>query len=405
MRLQFGELIAVGWAPVMAGPHDGVPAAQPLPKAPNVLLLAATTTGAVLTTVGGLTVLWPSDGSLPSQTYWMLVAVLTAAGGVLLALRLLVHERKREQVLLWNSCREQWLGQRVRAWQQPAKVVALAYSTAAGNRCLAQALRAKGPVLQPVYVDALGACVTFSALRGYVPTLCLQAYRRRLAQELGAVLAPLAPAMEHLAGHRLAVRVRHDRQLADAEIEQLLVRLLPPQARATAPVFAHHEDGFLWLGPWLDAHAPAPWLLCIDFNLFLMPHAGQAEGVSAVLLAHPSVGCEGLAALHRPISSQAAADCLAQACAASEASPSSAWLACRGQAHSTSIALANVGIAASQQHALDLQLGHGGTAMAALLLITACEQAHAQEQAQLLLFTDRTLQACVVRPCGKEAQA
>ncbi|UFH51061.1 hypothetical protein [Pseudomonas sp. KNUC1026] len=412
MRLHPDQFLALGSATLMLDPQAHVPPELPLPDAPNVLRLGATTAATVLGSIGLVTALWPGDGSLPLQTYWMSVAVVTGAAGLLLALRLLMHERQRERVLMWNSCREQWLGERLHAWRQPAKVLALAYTTAAGARRLPEALRAQGPLLQPAYVEALGRTLAFSALRGYVPNACLQAYRQRLAKELATVLGRLAPSMAHLAGQPLAVRVRHGRLLPDAEIAELLAPLLAPCTQTVSLHFAHHEDGLLWLGPWLDASAPAPWLLCIDFNLFLMPAAGQAEAVSAVLLAHPSVAQSvpgrALADLHRPATGEQPADCLAQACAASRPSasgPAAAWLARLERAPTAALALAATGIAPPQQQALDTQLGHAGAAMAALLLIAACEQAKACGQAQLLLFTDRALQACVVQPCLEEALA
>lgn len=412
MRLHPDQFLAMGRAPLMPGLQDGVPAAQPLPEAPNVPRAGATAAAAVLGLIGMVTALWPGDGSLPRQTYWMLVAVLCGAGGLLLALWLLVHERRRERALLWNSCREHWLGERLRAWQRPAKVVALAYTTAAGGHRMPEALRLQAQLLRPAYVEALGCTLAFSALRGYVADPCLAGYRRRLAAELGAVLGRLGPTLAQLAGQSLAVRVRHDRVLQDPEIDELLAPLLAAHGQAARPVFAHREDGLLWLSPWLDASAPAPWLLCIDFNLFLMPVAGQAEVVSAVLLAHPtvapSVSGDGLAYLHRPIASEDPAECVAQACAASRpshVSPAFAWLAQLGQAPTAPVALAGIGVPPPQQHQLDIQLGHGGAAMAQLLLIAACEQAKASRQAQLLLFTDRHLQACVVQPCLEEALA
>lgn len=382
---------------------------QPLPPPPApghrrwaVFVLS----GALL--VGGLVVLfWPQDHTRMSLWFWCCVLVLPFTPGLALyALRLAAHERSREYCESWNRRRAEQRRTLVQQGRRAIGLLATSYCTGAGNNRIAQALRSGSKPLQAVFESSQALAVRSSRLAPPALLHTEDEYVERLSACIAQVMAGIEP---DLPAEPLQVRIRHNQVLTD---EQVLA-LWRERPAVGQVVFAAEDDGLMWLDPWLDQSGDGRPVLSLEFNLFLEPVAGQAESVSAVLLA-PAHWCAEqrigpMAWVHRPVGPGLAAHVLKDALRWGELrTDAEEYFSWRSQLSNEAssdaiIAMRAAGLAfdIAKGHGLDDSLGLPGCAVGNLVLIVAGEQAATDRQAQLLLLQDMTAHACVVQPVSR----
>lgn len=361
---------------------------------------------------GSLVVLlWPADQSRTSAWFWCCAVVFPVITGVLLfALRLLAYERQQHFAQGWNQRRGELEQALIQRGQRAIAVLASSYCSPAGNNRLAQALRNGCKPLQPVYLRALGTTVRLSQLPDPLSPGVAQTYTQRLQRYVRQVMRGLDEDLQRL-GRTTPVRVRikHNQVLTDAEVLSVWEACVGEHLLVEQVLFAGQDDGLLWLDTWLDAPEAVAMVLSLEVNVFAQPTDGQAESVSAVLLAQAQCCArhkvEPLAWVHRPVPMtpdlNALQDVLrwgrveqgGEQCFAWQTQVPSDYL------RDVSIAMDNAGCSLDIERCqqLDDAFGLPGHAVGNVALIVASEHAASQGQAQLLMLLDASPQWCVVR--------
>ncbi|MHC6225423.1 hypothetical protein ACYU03_11730 [Pseudomonas sp. X10] len=389
-----------------------LPAKLAMPPAPRhgrwwlVILLGS------LMVAGLLVLFWPQDRWYGTPWFWSCVLGLPVMTGLLTyGVRLKAHERRCQYVQSWNRCREQQEQQWLQRGQRPVALLDAAYCTPLGSSRMAQALREGRRCLQPVYLEHRDVVLPLSRLLPAAERYTRDEYKQRLQGCLERVASTLAPALQGIAGNRsVQVRIRHNQILEDEEVVNLWRAVDASGWASDQGLCAMRDDGWLWLDEWLDQPEPTPLVLALAISLHLDPVAGEAESVSAVLLAHPDQQVQApLAWVHRPVRigvvAQALEDCLNWGCLAGERGGLFCWKTQMPDelSHELAQALSTQGFppTGGSGHDLDGSFGLAGCAVGNMALISAAEQAGDEGQPQLLMLRDASAQLCVVRPvCG-----
>ena len=362
---------------------------------------------------GSLVVLlWPADQSRTSAWFWCCVVVFPVVTGVLLfALRLLAYERQQHFAQGWNQRRGELEQALIQRGQRAIAVLASSYCSPAGNNRLAHALRNGCTPLQPVYLPKLLSTVRLSQLADPLPASVEQTCSQRLQRYLQQVMRGLDEDLQRL-GRTTPVRVRikHNQLLTDAEVLSVWEACVGDHLLIEQVQFAAQDDGLLWLDPWLDAPEALAMVLSLEVNVFAEPIAGQAESISAVLLAQAQFCArhkvQPIAWVHRPVPMtpdlNALQDVLLWGRVEQDGEQCFAW---QTQVPSdylrdVSVAMDSAGCSLDVDRCqqLDDAFGLPGHAVGNVALIVGSEHAASEGQAQLLMLLDASPQWCVVRP-------
>lgn len=367
-----------------------------------------------LLSAGLVLLLWPQAWAEFRLWFWCCTLVLPSMGGLALyALRLRAFEDQREYAQSWNLHREQQRALLIERGQRPVEALAFSYCSPAGNNQLAQALWKGAKPLQAIFVEPLALTMRLSQLRPWVRDFTVEEYAQRLADCLGRLMPGLDEDLQRYAGNApLRLRIRHNQVLSDAEVLSLWQAARGGKGTVDEVVFATEaEDGLLWLDAWLDAPEAFPLVLSLEINLFREPVEGQAESVSAVLLALPAWcarrAVKPMASVHRPVRLLNAANSLDEVLRWGRLEDAGdqvffTWQsqlsgAVREEVRTAMNAL-GYSLGEERSHPLDDSLGLPGCAVGNMALIVACEQAACSDQAQLLLLQDASPHGCVIQP-------
>lgn len=390
-----------------------VPAAIPLPKRPSAKRWAFVVALCWLLGSGLLLLLWPGELVQQSLWFWCCVLMAPALAGLLLVVgRGLLYERQRDIAHSWNTLREEHHASLVEEGQTALAVLATSYCTAAGRNQLALALRSGSKPLQPVYLGHHDGSPNLSRLPDLEDDGAAADLQARLQQHLGQVArglaqearmyAPLAP---------IALRIKHNQLLDDQTILSVWQACAAGYPAIEQVRFASNEDGLMWLDDWLDQPDAVPIMLSVEINLSQEPLPGQAESVSALLLAHPQF-CEThrvqpKAWLHRPVAMSAAPESLEQVLrwgCLPEGETLFSWQAQVPDALLASLRmlLAQAGQWVEGDHCLMLDgaLGRPACAVGNLMMIIGSEQVATEGRPQLMMLQDVSAHWLVIRPAG-----
>ncbi|SEN66352.1 hypothetical protein SAMN04487857_1338 [Pseudomonas sp. ok272] len=327
------------------------------------------------------------------------------------ALRLLAYERQHDFVQGWSERRDEQEQALIARGRRAVVVVGSTYCTAAGSNQLANALRHGSQPLQAVYVGANSPTIRVSQLMPVAQQHTEQEYAQRLAasfeQMAGALDVELQPFNRDVP---LCVRIKHNQVLSDDAILSLWRSSLRRERPVDQVVFATTDDGLMWLDSWLDEPPRARLLLSIEVNLFLEPVPEHAESVSAVLLATAEL-CTAqevapMARVHRPVRVMDPAPALQDACRWGELSvQDKAFFTWHSQMSRQTLGDAHLALFSTgyrpdvaRTHSLDKSLGLPECAVGNIALILASEQARTDQQPQLVMLRDTSVQALVVQP-------
>ncbi|MNJ20585.1 hypothetical protein D3C77_149200 [compost metagenome] len=397
----------------MAVDLRALPDKQTLPGSPvkgrwYVVILLCAVLGAAL-----ISLLWPEH--IPQMTlwYWACVVVVPLTSGLLLfALRHLIYERQYDYVQSWNLSRNEQEQVLIQDGQRRVAMLATSYCTAAGSNQLAQALRNGSKPLQPVFLEQSEITLRVSQLTPAAQVHTAQEYSARLKAHFHQVMGGLDKELQQFVRTApLYVRIKHNQILSDGDVLSLWEEYA--QARLTVDqVDIADDDGLLWLDAWLDKPESNALYLSLEINLFQEPIAEHAESVSAVLLAQAhwcaSEKREPLAWIHRPVLMTRGAESVHDVLLwgrihDGDAAPFVWQSQVPGdQLGEASIAMSTAGHPLEHDRCLSLDdsLGLPGKAVGNLALVIAAEHARAEQQPQLVMLQDATLQWGVVRPAG-----
>lgn len=387
-----------------------LPAKLALPQAPKlarwclILLLCSSLVGVLVV------LLWPSERWQASLWFWCCVLVLPMTLGIALyGIRYSAYEKHREYILGWNLSHEQQEQALVDAGQRPIGLVSSAYLTGAGSRDVAAALIGRSKPLKPVCAKA--PFMRINPLFPVCEPLGPQMYRVRLVEQLEGVLRALKRDLARCQDVApLHVRIRHNHVLGDEDVLSLWRSCRAGQAFEDAVVFAHNDDGLMWMDAWLDQQQPFGPLLSLEFNLFLEPVAEHAESVTAVLMAPvdwcASHGISARALIHRPVRiSDLSVDLDTSLHWGRLNEVGDEFRVWYSQLKGDFLGELKMAMRAADQlpstdcwFGLDEPFGLPGCAVGNMTLILAGEQANEERRGQLVVLQDASRQAFVVQP-------
>ncbi|MFF7709110.1 hypothetical protein [Pseudomonas sp. NPDC007930] len=379
-----------------------LPAELAPPEAPRLIRWCVAALVVALALGGLLLWCWPPRWA-PYTQWSLLCATLLpcAAGTLLVALRMRAFERGVEYTRQWNAERARQARLMTAEAQRPLAVLAMAYCTAAGCNQLGRALASGLKPLQPLYLPTANRVVRCSQLELGAEGPAVAHYRQRLVLAFEQLATLLGPPPRLRQDTPVYLRLRHDGALANREVIALWQAVLPAWPLEVQGALAG-PGGLMWLDTWLDAERTCAVVLSLEINLFLQPREGEAEHVSAVLLAHPAWrnthGVPALAHLHRPVAAEQGDGWWAQALNWGRLAPGApAPFTWASQVPAATLARLD-GLAPGQVHGLDASLGRPGKAAGQLALMAALADAQATAAAQCVLLGDGALHGCVVQP-------
>ncbi|WP_449433886.1 hypothetical protein [Pseudomonas putida] len=361
-----------------------------------------------------LTILfWPEELKQMSLWRWCSMLLLPLIAGFLLfAFRGIVYQRQCDFVKSWNHRHAEHEQRLIQQGQRAIALLATSYSTPAGNNQLAYALRSGSKPLQPVYLHDMKTVRMASQLPDAGTHDRANKYGR-LQMYLHQVMRGLEDEMQRYGGYSpLRLRIKHNHVLSDDEVVAVWHSCAMDKLSIETLQFAAQDDGVLWLDEWLDQPDDCALMLSLEINLFVEPLEGQAESVSALILAQPYF-CEqhGFAAtawIHRPVpmsdNAQSLREVLRWGRLGEDSQPYFVWQTqvpndylCR-----VTIAMSSAGQSLDKEKymQLDRVLGKPADAVGNLAIIVASEQAAAEDQSQLIMMQDKTPQWFVVRPAS-----
>lgn len=385
-----------------------IPKAEPLPVPPDrsrwfLVIVLIVIVGAVL-----VLSLWPKDLTTHSTWFWfctLLVPFFAGLAGYIVRLR--HYENERDRVMWWNHLHQTQYDEQVLLGRQALGVLGMSYTTPVASNKLAAALLQGANALQSHYSQTLQSVVTSASLSPVLKIPDEEEHQSRLEVFLGRVIRGLHVELTQLTG-KLVIRLHHDGVLKNEQIIAVWQSVFLPSYAAADVSVTTESDGLMWVDEWLDRQDDTLFL-SVEINLFLLARDGQAESVSALLMASPAwlerQHIKPQMWIHRPVVLKDASDSVTDVANWGKVTSRFPWYFWRAQVKSDDLATVLRGMdksgflpAKKGEQVLDDVFGRPAAAVGNITLICACEHAVTSGLPQWLLVGDQTTQMAVVRP-------
>ncbi len=385
-----------------------IPKAEPLPIPPDksrwfLVVILIGIIGAVL-----VLSLWPKGLTTYSAWFWFCTLLVPFSAGMTgYIVRLRHYENERDRVMWWNHLHQDQHDKQVLLGRKAVGVLGISYTTPVASNKLAAALLQGANALQTHYFPAVQSVLTSALLSPTIKILNEAEYQSRLEAVLTRVIRQLHTELAQFNG-KFDVRLHHDGVLKEEQIITAWQRSFLESKNVNDVSVTTESDGLMWVDEWLDRQDDSL-LLSVEMNLFLLARDGQAESVSALLLASPAwlerQHIKPKMWIHRPVIVRDADAAVKESASWGEITAGLPWYLWRTQVKSDALAAvlqvmdkSGFLCAKKGEQVLDDAFGRPAAAVGNIILICACEHAVTSGLPQWLLIGDQITQMAIVHP-------